>query len=72
MVCFDKTGTLTQGKPTHTDTCIYHAEFDQEKIMKMLQGLVRQSHHPLSRALVDKEIKIHDAEYDTFREHRGK
>lgn len=71
MVLFDKTGTLTQWKPVLTDT-IALGNIKEKKILTMIQGLVRESHHPLSRAVIDETLSLVQSEYTDIREHRGK
>ncbi|WP_227842119.1 heavy metal translocating P-type ATPase [Vreelandella zhuhanensis] len=46
----DKTGTLTQGKPTVTDTRIFHE--DSSQVLGYVAALERSSEHPLANALL--------------------
>ena len=71
MVLFDKTWTLTEWKPQLTDT-IALDDTQEKEIVTMIQGLVRESHHPLSRAVIDNKISITQSDYTNIREHRGK
>ncbi len=71
MVLFDKTGTLTKGKPIVTDI-INYSQKNEKELLTMIQGMVRESHHPLSRSLIDNELRINQSDYTQVREHRGK
>jgi len=46
-IVFDKTGTLTTGKPTVRKITTFREDVDE-----LMYSMARQSHHPLSKALV--------------------
>jgi len=48
LAVFDKTGTLTEGKPTVVESKIY-----KEDLLKYLSVLLKNSNHPLSRAIYE-------------------
>ncbi|MDD2870970.1 MAG: heavy metal translocating P-type ATPase [Candidatus Gracilibacteria bacterium] len=51
VVVFDKTGTLTNGKPEVTD--IFSFGIDQYLLLAYAKGLANNSHHPLSKSIVN-------------------
>ena len=71
IVLFDKTWTLTEWKPQLTDIIVLDI-FKEKEILTMIQWLVRESHHPLSRSVIDNNISIVESDYRDIREHRGK
>ena len=50
-IAFDKTGTLTKGKPIVTD---YYFTDDENKLIRVVVAMEKQSNHPLARAIVER------------------
>ncbi|VUT25627.1 MAG: putative copper-exporting P-type ATPase A [Candidatus Methanolliviera sp. GoM_oil] len=68
-IVFDKTGTLTKGKPEVTD--VISSEIDEDKFIKIVASVEKNSNHPLAEAIVRKAkedgIELFEAEeFDTF------
>lgn len=59
-VVFDKTGTLTEGKPNVTDVLVIDNEEKKETIQEIAYLLSKNSHHPLSQAIVQTTKKTTD------------
>lgn len=52
LMVFDKTGTLTQGKPEVKDIFVFE-KYSEEEFLSILGGLIEESDHPTSRAVVN-------------------
>lgn len=68
-IVFDKTGTLTKGKPEVTD--VISSEINEDKFIKIVASVEKNSKHPLAEAIVRKAkkngIELFEAEeFDTF------
>ncbi|KAF2071941.1 hypothetical protein CYY_006735 [Polysphondylium violaceum] len=60
-VIFDKTGTLTTGKPTVTETMLFHSaksQYDKKRFFQLVASAEAASEHPLASAIVNYAMTI--------------
>ena len=68
-VLFDKTGTLTEGKLAVA--AVHEAKSDAGTAKQLAAALAAPSNHPLSRAIANQHVTVHESGFQNWREVRG-
>jgi len=56
-IVLDKTGTITAGLPQFTDALIFNQTFDEDKLLRYVASIEKNSEHPLSIAITNEALK---------------